>query len=178
MGQEGVAVTEVSCLQGGAQSAAQKQPVLDTVEISAEGRAASTLPQEQQTDAVSEGYQAEVEGLSEYTGTELKDVLQGRDHVSGIRGRNREDTGINSARMECTAFALSMFLQQQGRKGVTISCSPAVLVEISLTNRISEADSGSLRQTERLFQPQMVHGRRILRGKFPKTRLPVHACRH
>ena len=56
------------------QSAAQKQPVLDVVEISAEGRAASALPQEQQTDAVSEGYQAEVEGLSGYTDTELKQM--------------------------------------------------------------------------------------------------------
>ncbi len=30
----------------------------------------------------------------------------------------------------------------------------------------------SLRKTERLFQPQMVHGRRILRGKFPRKTFP------
>lgn len=44
MGQDGIAVTEVSRQQGTEQSAAQKQPAvprMDTVEISAEGRAAS-----------------------------------------------------------------------------------------------------------------------------------------
>lgn len=77
MGQDGIAVTEISRQQGAEKSAAQKHsalPRMDTVEISAEGRAASAQLQGQQADVASEGYQAEVEDLSEYTDTELKQM--------------------------------------------------------------------------------------------------------
>ena len=61
MGEDGVAVTEVSRQQGTEQSAAQKQPPaprMDTVEISEEGRAASA--QGQQTAETEIGqYEAE-----------------------------------------------------------------------------------------------------------------------
>lgn len=74
MGEDGIAVTEVSRQQETGQSAAQKQPAAprrDIVEISAEGRAAST--QGQQTEAaVIERYEAE--DLSEYTDSELKQM--------------------------------------------------------------------------------------------------------
>ena len=72
-----------------------------------------------------------------------------------------------------TAFPACVILPQMNHQPMCIW-----MVKPPFTQYISEADSGSLRKTERLFQPQMVHGRRILRGKFPKTRLPVHACRH
>ncbi len=80
MGQDGIAVTEVSRQQGAEQSAAQKQPPaprMDTVEISEEGRAASAQLQGQQTEtetaaAEMEKYEAEV--LSEYTDSELKQM--------------------------------------------------------------------------------------------------------
>lgn len=74
MGEDGIAVTEVSRQQGAEQSAAQKRPAApsrDTVEISAEGRAAST--QGQQTEAANIG-QYEIEDLSEYTDSELKQM--------------------------------------------------------------------------------------------------------
>ena len=80
MGQGGIAVTEVSRQQGAGQSATQKQPAvppMDTVEISAEGRAASAQLQGQQaeTDTVSaEVEQHEAEDLSEYSDTELKQM--------------------------------------------------------------------------------------------------------
>ena len=80
MGQGGIAVTEVSRQQGAGQSATQKQPAvppMDTVEISAEGRAASAQLQGQQaeTDTVSaEVEQHEAEDLSEYTDSEMKQM--------------------------------------------------------------------------------------------------------
>ena len=77
MGQDGVAITEVSRQQGVEQSVTQKQPAaprMDTVEISDEGRAASAQLQGQQTEAATETEQAEVEDLSEYTDTELKQM--------------------------------------------------------------------------------------------------------
>ena len=77
MGQDGVAITEVSRQQGVEQSVTQKQPAaprMDTVEISDEGRAASAQLQGQQTEAAAETEQAEVEDLSEYTDTELKQM--------------------------------------------------------------------------------------------------------
>lgn len=80
MGQDGVAVTEVSRQQETERSAAQKQPFasrMDTVEISKEGRAASTKLQSQQTEtdtAAEEVEQYEAEDLSEYTDTELKQM--------------------------------------------------------------------------------------------------------
>ena len=78
-----------------------------------------------------------------------------------------------AGRWSITAFPACVILPQINRQPMCIW-----VVKPPFTQYISEADSGSLRQTERLFQPLMVHGRRILRGKFPKTRLPVHACRH
>ena len=78
MGQDGVAITEVSRQQGAEQSATQKQPAaprMDTVEISDEGRAASAQLQGQQTEtAAAEVEQYVAENLSEYTDTELKQM--------------------------------------------------------------------------------------------------------
>jgi len=78
MGEDGIAVTEVSRQQGAKQTATQKQPIsprMDRVEISAEGQAASAKVQEKQVSTGStEGYQYEVEDLSEYTDTELKQM--------------------------------------------------------------------------------------------------------
>ena len=78
MGQEGVAITEVSRQQGAEQSATQKQPAaprMDTVEISEEGRAASAQLQGQQTEtAAAEVEQYEAEDLSKYSDTELKQM--------------------------------------------------------------------------------------------------------
>lgn len=74
MGKDGAAVTEVSRQQGAEQFAAQKQPTAphrDIVEISAEGKAAST--QGRQTEAANVG-QYETEDLSEYTDSELKQM--------------------------------------------------------------------------------------------------------
>lgn len=78
MGQDGVAVNEVSRPQGAEQSTTQKQstaPRMDRVEISQEGQAASDKLQEQQTGSeAAEGYEYKVEDLSEYTDTELKQM--------------------------------------------------------------------------------------------------------
>ena len=78
MGQEGVAITEVSRQQGAEQSATQKQPAaprMDTVEISEEGRAASAQLQGQQTEtAAAEVEQYEAEDLSKYSDTELRQM--------------------------------------------------------------------------------------------------------
>lgn len=80
MGQDGIAVTEISRQQGAEQSAAQKQPPaprMDTVEISEEGKAASVQMQRQQTrteTAAEEMEQYEAEDLSEYTDTELRQM--------------------------------------------------------------------------------------------------------
>lgn len=77
-GEDGVAVTEVSCQQGTEQSAARKQTAasrVDTVEISEAGKAASAKLQKQQADTeATEEYQSEVRDLSEYTDTELKQM--------------------------------------------------------------------------------------------------------
>lgn len=79
MGQDGIAVTEVSRQQGAEQSAAQKQPAvprMDAVEISAEGRAASARLKEQaETGAELAGAaQYEAEDLSKYTSAELRQM--------------------------------------------------------------------------------------------------------
>ena len=74
MGEDGIAVTEVSRQQGAEQSAARKQPSVprrDIVEISAEGRAASTRGQQA---AATETEPYEPEDLSEYTDSELKQM--------------------------------------------------------------------------------------------------------
>lgn len=76
MGQDGIAVTEVSRQQGAEQSAKQKQPAaprMDRVEISAEGRAARTQIQGQTTDPAA-AEQCGIEDLSEYTDAELKQL--------------------------------------------------------------------------------------------------------
>jgi len=78
MGEEGIAVNQVSRQQGTEQTAAQKHPAsprMDRVEISAEGQAASAKLREQQsgTDAA-EAYEYEVEDLSEYTDSELRQM--------------------------------------------------------------------------------------------------------
>lgn len=76
MGQDGIAVTEVSRQQGAGQSTKQKQPATprtDTVEISEKGKAASAKLQGQSSGTASvEQYEAE--DLSEYTDTELKQM--------------------------------------------------------------------------------------------------------
>ena len=80
MGQDGIAVAEVSRQQGVEQSATQKQlaaPRMDTVEISEEGRAASVQMRSQQSEtetAAAEVEQYEAEDLSEYTDSELKQM--------------------------------------------------------------------------------------------------------
>ncbi len=78
MGEDGIAVTQVSRQQDVKHSAAQKQPAvsrMDRVEISAEGRAASVRLQKQQSDTdAKETYEYEVEDLSEYTDTELRQM--------------------------------------------------------------------------------------------------------
>lgn len=80
MGQDGVAITEVSRQQGVEQSVTQKQPAaprMDTVEISEEGRAASVQMRSQQPETETEAAeveQYETEDLSEYTDSELKQM--------------------------------------------------------------------------------------------------------
>lgn len=80
MGQDGVAITEVSRRQGTEQPTAQKRPPaprMDTVEISEAGRAASVQMQSRQTGtetAAAEAAQYEAEDLSAYTDTELKQM--------------------------------------------------------------------------------------------------------
>lgn len=79
MGEDGVAVTQVSRQQGAEPSAAKKRSAAlqrDTVEISEEGRAASAKLQAQTAEAApaEEETPYEVEDLSEYTDTELKQM--------------------------------------------------------------------------------------------------------
>lgn len=80
MGEDGIAVTEVSRQQGAEQSAAKKYsatPHMDTVEISKEGKAkaASAISRAKQTESdAAEEYQSEAENLSKYTDTELKQM--------------------------------------------------------------------------------------------------------
>lgn len=76
LGEDGIAVAQVSRQQGAEQSAGQRKstaPSRDTVEISAEGQAACAK-QEQADHA--EAYQYEAEDLSEYTDTELKQMYR------------------------------------------------------------------------------------------------------
>ena len=77
MGEDGIAVTEVSRQQGAEQSATQNQHAalrMDRVEISAEGQVASAKLQEKSGTEAAEGYQYEAEDLSKYTDTELKQM--------------------------------------------------------------------------------------------------------
>lgn len=72
LGEDGIAVTEVGRTHSGELSASRKgsaAPRMDTVEISQEGRAAST-----QNQAVEDTDQYEAEDLSEYTDSELKQM--------------------------------------------------------------------------------------------------------
>lgn len=76
LGEDGIAVAQVSRQQGAEQSAGQRKsaaPGRDTVEISAEGQAACA--KQEQTDRA-ETYQYEAEDLSEYTDTELKQMYR------------------------------------------------------------------------------------------------------
>lgn len=76
LGEDGIAVTEVSRQQGAEQPATQKQsasPRMDTVEISEEGMAASAMIQEQKTET-STVDEYETEELSEYTNSELRQM--------------------------------------------------------------------------------------------------------
>jgi len=94
MGEDGTAVTEVGRQQGAEQTDAQKQfttPHMDTVEISETGKAASARLQTRQADSdAAEGYQLEVEDLSEYTDTELKQMYY-RGEIT--RQEYEEETG-------------------------------------------------------------------------------------
>ena len=78
MGRDGIAVTEVSRRQEAERSAPREQstaPYVDTVEISEEGRAAGARLQERQAEpAGAEAERYEVEDLSEYTDTELRQM--------------------------------------------------------------------------------------------------------
>jgi len=78
MGEEGIAVNQVSRQQGTEQTSAQRHPAAprkDRVEISEEGQAACTKLQEQQSGTgAAEEYEYEVEDLSEYTDAELKQM--------------------------------------------------------------------------------------------------------
>lgn len=76
LGEEGIAVNEVSRQRGSAQTAARQQPARrDTVEISDEGRAASAKLQSQTETAASVALQGSgTESLSDYTDSELKQM--------------------------------------------------------------------------------------------------------
>lgn len=78
LGEDGIAISEVSRQQGTEQTTTQKQPSvphMDTVEISKEGRAASTRLQKQQnTSDTAEEVSSETKDLSEYTDSELKQM--------------------------------------------------------------------------------------------------------
>ena len=76
LGEDGVAVAQVSRQQGAEQSAGQRKstaPSKDTVEISAEGQAACAKQEQAENAGV---YQYEAEDLSEYTDTELKQMYR------------------------------------------------------------------------------------------------------
>ena len=75
LGEDGMAVSQVSRQQGAERSAGQKRSAAsgrDTVEISAEGRAACAGLQGEQAEA----YRYEAEDLSEYTDTELRQMYR------------------------------------------------------------------------------------------------------
>ena len=79
MGQDGVAITEVSRQQGTERSTTQKRsaaPCMDTVEISEEGRRAASaqLQRQQPETAAAEAEQYEAEDLSKYSDTELRQM--------------------------------------------------------------------------------------------------------
>ena len=76
LGEDGVAVAQASRQRGAEQSAGQRKsaaPGRDTVEISAEGRAACAKQEQAEN---TEAYQYEAEDLSEYTDTELKQMYR------------------------------------------------------------------------------------------------------
>ena len=76
LGEDGVAVAQVSRQQGAEQSAGQRKsaaPSRDTVEISAEGRDACA--KQEQADGAG-AYRYEAEDLSEYTDTELRQMYR------------------------------------------------------------------------------------------------------
>ena len=76
LGEDGMAVSQVSRQQGAEQSAGQRRsaaPGRDTVEISTEGRAACAGLQGEQAEGT---YQYEAEDLSEYTDTELRQMYR------------------------------------------------------------------------------------------------------
>lgn len=74
LGEDGIAVAQVSRQQGAEQSDGQRRsPGRDTVEISAEGQTACA--KQEQTESA-ETYQYEMEDLSEYTDTELKQMYR------------------------------------------------------------------------------------------------------
>jgi len=79
LGKDGAAVTEVSRQQGTERTGGRKQsaaPRMDTVEISAEGMAASAAIQEQKNEAseISTVKEYQAEDLSEYTDSELEQM--------------------------------------------------------------------------------------------------------
>lgn len=75
LGEEGIAVNEVSRQQGSAQTTGrQRSARVDTVEISDEGRAASARLQSQEETAVTELEESEATSLSDYTDSELKQM--------------------------------------------------------------------------------------------------------
>lgn len=74
LGEDGIAVAQVSRQQGAEQSDGQRRSSgRDTVEISAEGQTACA--KQEQTESA-ETYQYEMEDLSEYTDTELKQMYR------------------------------------------------------------------------------------------------------
>lgn len=74
LGEDGVAIAQVSRQQGAEQSTGQRRsPGRDTVEISAEGQAACA---KREQAASAEAYPYKAEDLSEYTDTELKQMYR------------------------------------------------------------------------------------------------------
>jgi len=94
MGEDGVAITEVSRQRRPEKPEAQKHPAVphtDRVEISAEGQAASAKRQKQQADTeAAEGERYKTEDLSAYTATELKQMYY-RGEIT--RQEYEEETG-------------------------------------------------------------------------------------
>ncbi len=92
MGEDGVAVAEVSRQQ---RPEAQKHPAVphtDRVEISAEGQAANAKRQKQQADTeAAEGERYKAEDLSAYTATELKQMYY-RGEIT--RQEYEDETGM------------------------------------------------------------------------------------
>ena len=78
LGEDGIAVTEVSRQQGTEQTAARSaQPRMDRVEISGEGKAACAKLQMQKAASSSDSEtENSVEDLSQYTNAELKQMYR------------------------------------------------------------------------------------------------------